>query len=141
MSRPCGAIELMHETLIGEAAATGSAAVVLSDDDLRYVAANDAACDLLGYSRLELLALDVSDVVLGEADGLRHASRAVIDGATHHGTACVRRKDGSEIEVAYVSFRGSISALQQVVTVTWPLEPNPNGSGGGFRGSAKERGA
>ena len=132
MSRPRGAIELMQETLIGEATATGSAAVVLSDDDLHYVAANDAACDLLGYSRRELLALDVSDVVLGEAEGLRHASGAVIDGATHHGNARVRRKDGLEIDVAYVSFRGSFSALRQVVTVTWPIDAKRNGSGGGF---------
>ena len=132
MVRARGAMELLQETLIGEAAATGSAAVVLTDDDLRYVAANDAACDLLGYSRPELLALEVSDVVLGEPEGLRHASRAVIDGATHHGTARVRRKDGSEVDVAYVSFRGSISALQQVVTVTWRLESKRNGSGGGF---------
>ena len=130
MPRPRGAIELMQETLIGEAAATGSVAVILSDDDLRYVAANDAACELLGYSRLELLALDVADVVLAERDWIRHASRAVIDGATHHGTSRVRCKDGSEIEVAYVSFRGSISALEQVVTVTWPLEPNRDGSAG-----------
>jgi PAS domain S-box-containing protein len=132
MARPLGAIELMQETLIGEAAATGSAAVILSDDDLRYVAANDAACDLLGYSRLELLALDVSDVVLAERDWIRHASRAVIDGATQHGTTRVRCKDGSEVDVAYVSFRGSISALQQIVTVTWPLKPNTTGFGGGL---------
>src|SRR3954452_9010206 len=138
MPGPRGAIELMQETLIGEAAATGSAAVILSDDDLRYVAANDAACDLLGYSRQELLALDVSDDVLAERDCIRKMSRAVIDGATHQGTGRVRCKDGSEIQVAYVSFRGSISALQQVVTVTWPLKPNPNGSGGGFRGNEKE---
>src|SRR5215207_5863332 len=56
MLRPRGAIELLQETLIGEAAATGSAGVVLSDDDLRYVAVNEAACNLLGYSRGELLA-------------------------------------------------------------------------------------
>ena len=133
MPRPRQAIELLQETLLGEAAATGSAGVILSDDDLSYVAANDAACDLLGYTRGELLALDVSDVVVGEAEGMRDLSRAVIDGITHHGTARVRRKDGSEIDVAYVSFRGSISALQQVVTVTWPLaEAHRNGSGAGF---------
>jgi len=132
MQRPREAIELLQETLIGEAAATGSAGIVLTDDDLRYLAANDAACDLLGYSRVELLALEVSDVVLGEAEGLRHASRAVMDGATRHGTARLRRKDGSEIEVAYVSFRGSISALQQVVTVSWAVDAKRNGSGGGF---------
>ena len=132
MPRPREAIELLQETLIGEAAATGSAGIVLTDDDLRYLAANDAACDLLGYSRVELLALEVSDVVLGEAEGLRHASRAVMDGATRHGTARLRRKDGSEIEVAYVSFRGSISALQQVVTVSWAVDAKRNGSGGGF---------
>src|SRR5215213_8917166 len=102
MPRPREAIELMQETLIGEAAATGSAGVVLTDDEL------------------------------GEAEGLRHASRAVMDGATRHGTARLRRKDGSEIEVAYVSFRGSISALQQVVTVSWAVDAKRNGSGGGF---------
>jgi len=134
MLRARGAIELLQETLIGEAAATGSAGVVLSDDDLRYVAVNEAACNLLGYSRGELLALEVSDVVLGEPDGLRLASRAVIDGATRHGNARVRCKDGSEMNVGYVSFRGSISALDQVVTVTWPLDSERDGSvsDGGF---------
>lgn len=126
---PRQAIELLQETLIGEAAATGLAAVFLSDDDLRYVAANDAACDLLGYSRSELLALEVSEIVLSEPEQLRHASQAVIDGATHHGSAVVRRKDGAEIDVGYVSFRGSISALSQVVTVTWPLD-KLHGNGG-----------
>jgi PAS domain S-box-containing protein len=132
MPRQRGAIELVQETLIGEAAATGSAAVILSDDELRYVAANDAACDLLGYSRTELLDLEVSDVVLGGREWIQQASRAVMDGATHHGTARIRCKDGSEIDVAYVSFRGSISALEQVVTVTWPVDAGSDGSGGGF---------
>ena len=127
---PRQAIELLQETLIGEAAATGTAAVLLSGDDLRYVAANDAACNLLGYSRSELLALEVSEIVLLEPEQLRHVSQAVIDGATHHGSAVVRRKDGAEIEVGYVSFRGSISALSQVVTVTWRLDkPHRNGNG------------
>ena len=127
------AIELLQETLLGEAAATGAAAVLLSDDDLHYVAANDAACELLGYSRGELLALDVSKVMQSEPEQLRRASRAVMDGATYHGSATLRRKDGAEIDVGYVSFRGSISTLEQVVTVTWPLDGDgSNGSVGGF---------
>lgn len=129
---PRQAIELLQETLIGEAAASGSAGVLLSGDDLRYVAANDAACDLFGYSRSELLGLEVSDIVVIEPEELRDASRAIIDGATHHGNMLARRKDGAEIDVGYVSFRGSISALLQVVTVTWPLNgASANGSGGG----------
>src|SRR5215207_7007181 len=104
MLRPRGAIELLQETLIGEAAATGSAGVVLSDDDLRYVAVNEVACKLLGYSRGELRGVEVSDVLLGEPDGLRLASRAVIDGATRHGNARFKWKTAYEMDVGYVSF-------------------------------------
>ncbi len=130
MPRPRQAIELLHETLLGEAAASGTAAFLLSGDDLRYVAANDAACALLGYTRDELLALSVSDVVRADPERLRKDSGAVLDGATQHGTSHVRRKDGVELDVGFVSFRGAMGAVRQVVTVAWPLEPGGNGSNG-----------
>src|SRR4051795_12247547 len=84
------ALELLQETLLGEAAATGAAGVFLTGDDLRYVAVNEAACDILGYERDELLALRVSDVVISDAERLRNASLDVMDGLTLYGTARVR---------------------------------------------------
>ncbi len=132
------ALELLQETLIGEAAARGAAAVFVTGDDLRYVAVNEAACDVLGYTRDELLALPVSDVVISTAEKLRNASLDVMDGQTLYGTARVRRKDGDEFSVRYVSFRGSISALRQVVTVTWPLDDDVD-SGDGHASAAAGR--
>src|SRR5829696_1124260 len=122
MPQPRQAIELLHETLLGEAAASAAVIFLLSGDDLRYVAANDAACTLLGYTRDELLELSMTDVVRIDAERLRHESGAVLDGATRHGTWHVRRKDGAELDVGFVSFRGATGAVRQVVTVAWPLD-------------------
>lgn len=56
------ALSLVHETLLGEAFSKSSMLAFAADDDMRYVAVNDAACKLLGYSRSEMLQLRVSDV-------------------------------------------------------------------------------
>jgi PAS domain S-box-containing protein len=53
------AVAIVQEALLGQVAASAGAALLVSDDTLRYVAANDAACELLGYPRDELLKLRV----------------------------------------------------------------------------------
>jgi PAS domain S-box-containing protein len=78
-------------------------AVLVTDAQARYVEANRAATDLLGYSREELLALSVPQVVSagpewGEAEfeGFRSAG-------TWRGEVELRRKDGSLVVVESVA--------------------------------------
>ena len=46
---------LMQSVLIGEAVEHAPVAILVSDEEGRYVAANEHACELLGYTREELL--------------------------------------------------------------------------------------
>ena len=47
---------LIQTSLLGEAIENGPVAVFVADEHGRYVAVNRAACQLLGYTREELLA-------------------------------------------------------------------------------------
>lgn len=110
---------VVQEALLGQAAATAGAGVLVHDDTLRYVAANSAACKLLGYTRDQLLELRVSDVVEGPAGGLLEAAREVADGKIRHGTVGVRRKDGRAFPAQYVSAPAEIGGLPFVITLLW----------------------
>ena len=48
---------LVQSVLLGEAVEHAPVAILVADDEMRYVAANATACELLGYTREELLQL------------------------------------------------------------------------------------
>ena len=77
-----------------------AAGVLAVDNDGRYVAANDAACRLTGYTRDELLALTVWDLTapsdLGES---RAAWRLFLKEGEIDGSYRLRRKDDSMVWV------------------------------------------
>ena len=56
--------ELVQKSLIGEALEHGPMAIFVADEDGRYLAVNAYACELLGYTRDQLLALRVSEVAV-----------------------------------------------------------------------------
>ncbi len=110
---------IVQEALLGQAAASAGAALLVNDDTLRYVAANSAACKLLGYTRDQLLQLRVGDVVEGPESGLLEAARQVADGKIRHGTVTVRRKDDRSFPVQYVSAPATVGGLPFVLTLLW----------------------
>lgn len=77
-------------------------ATLAADDKGRYVAVNEAACQLLGYSREELLQLSVWDLTPDphEVEGLILWKEFIEVGA-QAGVYWLARKDGSLVEVAY----------------------------------------
>ena len=83
-------------------ALASSDATMVADDEGRYVAVNDAACRLLGYSRQELLALSVWDLTPDphEVEGLILWKEFIEVGA-QAGVYWLARKDGTLVEVAY----------------------------------------
>jgi PAS domain S-box-containing protein len=91
----------IHESSINSALASPEATLV-ADDEGRYVAANEAACRLLGYTREELLQLSVWDLTPDphEVEGLILWKEFIEIGA-QAGGYWLKRKDGSPIEVAY----------------------------------------
>jgi PAS domain S-box-containing protein len=114
-------------TLLGEAVAGGELAAFLCDDGLAYVAVNDAACVLTGYSSEELLRLSVPDLVVAPDEELLLAARDLSVGTDWRGTWRLRRKDGRTVDVTFVSQAAYIGGLDGFIfTLCWP--PNDGGA-------------
>lgn len=76
--------------------------ILLANDEAEYIDANSAACDLLGYSREELLAKRVSDLFVEmQRDQFASLWQAFIEEGEQKGELRLLRKDGSPVEVAY----------------------------------------
>jgi PAS domain S-box-containing protein len=70
-------------------------AILVADDRTRLVDANPAACALLGYSRAELLALTLPEVIAKSPDELAEDWRHLLRAGTMSGEYEVRCKDGT----------------------------------------------
>lgn len=111
---------LVQAVLIGEAVSGGGYAVLVADEDMRYVAASGGACELLGYSRAELLGMRVPEVVV-ETDAAARYSAFLRDRA-QQGVITLRRKDGTEVVATYDARATRVSGLPYYVSVLTPRE-------------------
>jgi PAS domain S-box-containing protein len=108
--------DVVHTSLLGEAANCAELGVAVYDDDGRYVAVNAQACDMLGYTRDELLTHDVGDFTEGGID------RSVLESPERReGARLVRRKDGHFIAVAFVATPTKIANIGFYMSVFWEL--------------------
>ncbi|MCG6970045.1 MAG: PAS domain S-box protein, partial [Gammaproteobacteria bacterium] len=79
-----------------------SDAILIANDEARYVHANPAACEMLGYSMEELLELSVPDVTsVGSKTKFTPIWQEFIKHGVQRGEYVVRRKNGTEMEVEY----------------------------------------
>ena len=106
---------LIQTSLLGEAIENGPSAVFVADENGKYVAVNQAACSLLGYTREELLGLRVSDVARyteasEEWSEMRQAG-------TRLGTSTLTRKDGTTVEFSYVAGATIVAGMPVFVSV------------------------
>ena len=108
--------DLLHEALLGEAAESAFFAITVYDDDGRLVAANRRASELLGYPRDELLSYDVGAYTKGGFDRSRLFTQEMREGAR-----LVRRKDGTQVPVAFVVAPSQLAGLPYFVAVWWQL--------------------
>ncbi len=106
---------LIQASLLGDAIEHGPVAVFVADDQGRYVAVNQAACQLLGYSREELLTLRATDVARYEEAPAEWAEMELR--GSHTGVATVTRKDGSTVGFAYVAGATVVAGMPVFVSV------------------------
>jgi PAS domain-containing protein len=96
---------IVQSTLLGDALLQASPiAAFLMDDERHYVAVNDAAAKLMGYTREELLGRPA----------------AVLDGTS--GRAKLPHKDGSEVSVEYRVAVTKLSGMPLLLGLAWPLD-------------------
>jgi PAS domain S-box-containing protein len=111
------AIKAVHETLLLEAIDSANMAMCVYDEKGRYVAVNECACKILGYTRDELLIHDVADFTAGGID------RSVLMTPDHReGVRLITRKDGSTVPCAFVVAPTRVGHLPYFFAAWWTLD-------------------
>ena len=105
--------------LISEALGSASVGFLVWDEHRRYIAANAAACEILGTTLEELLGREVgAQTVEG-----REAIEDVLRSGFASGTAKVERFDGrGPIDVFYATFATKTAGMPFMATVIAPLQ-------------------
>ena len=105
--------------LIAEALLAADVGFIVWDEDRRYIAANDAACRMLGTTRDELLGRSVGDQT---ADGETVVEEAVRKQQLS-GRLTAQKFDGSgPIELNYTTFVTRTAGMPFMASVIWPVE-------------------
>ena len=112
---------LIQASLLGEAIENGPVAVLVADEHGRYVAVNQAACVLLGYSREELLTMGLTDVARYAEAPVEWAEMELQ--GSHTGISEVTRKDGSTVDFAYVAGATVVAGMPVFVSVGTAASP------------------
>ena len=94
----------------------GAEFIVFADDNRRYTDASKAVCDLLGYSRDELLKKTVEDVSFKMENVPQVYAQFVKQGAME-GDYVLQHKDGSAIPIHYRAFTCADGCHASVLTL------------------------
>jgi PAS domain-containing protein len=104
--------------LIAEALGSASVGFLVWDDHRRYIAANAAACEILGTTLEELLGREVGGQTVEGAEAIEEA----LASGFVTGTATVQRFDGrGPVEVFYATFTTKTAGMPFMATVIAPL--------------------
>jgi PAS domain-containing protein len=104
--------------LISEALASANVGFLVWDEHRRYVAANAAACEILGTTLEEVLGRQVGAETL---EGVEAIDEALAAGFAS-GKAVVQRFDGrGPVEVFYATFTTKTAGMPFMATVIAPL--------------------
>ena len=106
---------LIQTALLGEAVEAGPALVFVADEQMRYIAVNQFACQALGYTRDELLALHVPDVA--REPGAPAEYNEMLASGVRHGTALLTCKDGSTVDFFYRAAKTKVAGLSFFVSI------------------------
>jgi PAS domain S-box-containing protein len=112
---------LVQASLLGEAIDPGPVAILVADEDGCYVAVNQFACEMLGYSREELLELHVADVAPGKQAARDYA--AIVAGQHAEGVQKLVRKDGSTFQFQYRTRETRVAGMTVYLAVGSPESP------------------
>jgi PAS domain S-box-containing protein len=109
---------LVQAGLLGEAIDRAPDAVLVADESMRFLAVNQAACRLLGYTREELLTLRTSDIA--SYPDAKDDSDELMAHRTKTGTAVLKHKDGTAIAAAYRAHETKLAGMAVYVAILWP---------------------
>ena len=104
--------------LISEALGSASVGFLVWDEHRRYIAANAAACEILGTTLEQLLGQEVSGHTIEGQDAVDEA----LASGFASGTATVQQFDGREaLKVFYATFKTKTAGMPFMATVIAPI--------------------
>jgi len=107
------AFEVAQLALLGEAVEhLQDVAVFVWDEDRNYVAANQAACDLLGKKRDEIFRMKVGDMTENRASPL-------FEEVQHGGPIHTGVMDSPAGRLHYLTCRTRVAGLPYMISVCW----------------------
>jgi PAS domain S-box-containing protein len=107
--------EAIQQLLLYDAVDAGPALVFVADDQMQFLAVNQTACELLGYTREEMLSQRVTDVV--EDIDAPERYEAMRQTGQAYGEASLRSKDGRLISLTYRASEVQVAGLPYYVSV------------------------
>jgi PAS domain S-box-containing protein len=109
----------IQASLLVDAIAGARVGFVVWDEDRRYIAANECACEILGCTLEELIGSSVGDHTQdGDA-----AVQSVLRGDDLSGELTVTRFDGGgTVRVGYRTFATRTAGMPFMASVIWPLD-------------------
>ena len=111
---------VVQSTMLGELLENAQIGALAVDDAGRYVAVNQHACELVGYTREELLGRRVGD--LNPQTDLAAQVAQVIAGERDEGEVTIRRKDGGELPIRYRAARTTLARMPFTVAFFWAAD-------------------
>jgi PAS domain S-box-containing protein len=116
-----GSLRILHQALLGEALMIGDSALFVTDDEGRYLAANDSGLTLLGYTREELAAINARDVPTRSDEEVAEVYAMLKREHSVQHRARFRRKDGATGSIDAVAVESKVGGLPVVVSITAPI--------------------
>jgi PAS domain S-box-containing protein len=116
--KPPLSVPHVQSALLSEAIRHADVGFLVWDDDRRYVAANDKACELLACTIEEL----IGSTVGAHTEGGTEAVEQVVRAHGGHGELRITRFDGRKLRIAYVSSATRIAGVPYMASIIWPVD-------------------
>jgi PAS domain S-box-containing protein len=108
---------VLHGTLFGEAVVNAEVAALLADERGFYIAVNEQACVLTGYTRDELTAFRAGELSANEES--RRIYEEMLGADRLRGRKQVKCRDGSVVDCCYWGIRTKVARLSYVLLLLW----------------------
>jgi PAS domain S-box-containing protein len=97
-------------------------ALLVVDDEMRILVANEAAAELSGYTVTELTELQSWQITGDPEQSARNAERVHVGGRLASQSK-VRHKDGHDVPCSYFAWEVAVGGLPFIAILLWPDEP------------------
>jgi PAS domain S-box-containing protein len=113
------AYTLVQETLVRDLLYESPVALLVVDDEMRILVANDAAARLSGYTIAELKELQSWQITGDREQSERNAERVHVGGRLTSQSK-LRHKDGHIVLSSYFAWEVTIAGLPFIAILLWP---------------------